>query len=288
MKRIFHLLVHRIAPAVIIVAGLFVAAYPWISDYVYKDRVSGLISEYQEAVENTDEKELAALRKNAEEYNERLRNDVQLLHDPFDGNAVVTVSRRYSSMLTLKNTQLLGVITIPKIGVELPIYRGTSAQVLESGIGHMEGTSIPVGGEGTHSALTGHTGLSDKKLFTDLDRLVKGDLFFLDVLGEKMCYRVCDINVVLPSDISKLSIDDEKDLCTLITCTPYGINSHRLLVCGKRCAYKSGMENIKKGSYVSDWRREYFLCIFIGVMCAAILIVVILLFRRKRRKKNER
>ena len=143
----------------------------------------------------------------------------------------------------------MGTISIPAIGVKLPIYHGTSEKILEKGIGHLEGTSLPIGGENTHTVLTGHTGLSNAKLFTDLTELEKGEVFFLNILGEQLVYQVDQIQKVLPSNLEELYIKKGKDYCTLVTCTPYGVNTHRLLVRGTRIQHGEDFidsQNIKK------------------------------------------
>ena len=282
MKR---LILNKILPMLIILTGVLVAAYPWISDYMYRSRVSGVITEYDNAVENTSENELKKLRKEAREYNKNLRKEVSALRDPFDENQMESISKKYSE-LPFKGSDVMGYVEIPKINVKLPIYHGTSSTVLESGVGHMEGTSLLVGGKSTHSVLTGHTGLSNKKMFTDLVEMEAGDLFFLRVLDETLCYRVAEINVVLPEDNEKLRIQTGRDLCTLLTCTPYGINDHRLLVTGERTEYAEGMEEGQPGNdYISDWQKEYLKCILVG-LAIVFLIFFMAKITRKYRKRN--
>lgn len=176
----------------------------------------------------------------------------------------------------------MGFIEIPKIDVNLPVFHGVSDQVLYNGAGHMIGSSLPIGGNGTHAVLTGHTGIPDRKLFTDLTKLETGDEFFITVLGDKMAYQVDSIQVIEPDDISWFSIDPDKDQVTLITCTPYGINDHRLLVTGHRVPYTEESENVSKAI---DWYQ------------AAVFVILVLLVlygiwrwvkKRKQRMSSEK
>ncbi len=289
MKKLKQLL-YKIIPFCIIIAGILIAAYPWISDYVYKGRTSGVITKYNEAIKKTSKEKLNKIRNEAKKYNRNLEQEVVTLHDPFTGDALTKMSKKYSSQLSIKGTDLLGYIEIPKINIKLPIYHGTSSTILSSGIGHLEGTSLPIGGKSTHAVLTGHSGLSSKKLFTDLEYLKKADLFFVNVLGDTLCYQVTEINIVLPDDISKLIIQDNKDLCTLVTCTPYGINSHRLLVIGTRTKYNEAMKKSQQGNkYLSKWKREYLICIMIGLLLGILIIIITrYIVKKKERLKNQR
>lgn len=285
------IIINKILPFFIIIAGILIAAYPWISNYIYESRVSEVRAQHDKAMEDTDGAQLKKIREEAEKYNASLKEKVICLKDPFDADMANAISEEYESRLSVKGSPVMGYIEIPKIGVNLPIYHGTSRTVLEAGTGHMEGTSLPIGGESTHSVLTGHTGLSDKKLFTDLDRMEKGDLFFIKVLGETLCYRITEINVVLPDDTDRLTIKEGKDLCTLITCTPYGINDQRLLVTGERTEYTEGMEDTqKRAEYTSKWGSEYFRYVFQGIITSCIMVNAVSFFRKRkgRNKKNEK
>ena len=271
----------------IIIAGILIAAYPWISDYVYRNRVSDVIVQYDETVKNANAKELENLRRKAEKYNKNLRKETVNLYDPFNVKVTGSTLDNYKSLLSVNGSALMGYVSIPKINVNLPIYHGTSQMTLQAGIGHLEGTSLPIGGKGAHSVLTGHTGLSEKKMFTDLDQIESGDLFFIKILDETLCYKVSEINIVTPNDMSKLQIQEGKDLCTLITCTPYGINDHRLLVTGIRTEYAGGPEAPQKEkNYISRWRMEYLICILTGLAVAFVFIIVKKLFTNRRIKKN--
>ena len=183
----------------------------------------------------------------------------------------------------------MGYVEIPKIDVNLPIYHGTSEEVLQKGIGHLVGSSLPIGGEGFHSVLTGHSGLAGAKLFSDLDQLVPGDTFFLHILGETLAYEVTEINTVLPYETELLLAVPGEDLCTLVTCTPYGVNSHRLLVRGSRVPYEKAMEEAletPKETVRSTWKENYLRGLAIGggsALGAVLLGLAIAWLRRRKR-----
>ena len=207
----------------VLVAGISILGYPMVSDWlsVYTAKVE--IADYTAAVEQEDTSQLDAMWKEAQEYNEALNGS--------SGTSVAS----YDDLLAV--TDAIGYLEIPKIGVYMPIYHGIDTEVLEKGIGHMPDTSLPVGGKSTHCVLSGHTGLPAAKILTDLDQMEEGDLFYLHVLGKTLAYKVDQIKVVLPEDTDDIQIVEGKDYVTLLTCTPYGINSHRLLVRGERTDY---------------------------------------------------
>ncbi len=213
--------------AVFILVGLGIMLYPTFSDWWNSLHASQSISEYVLAVENIDDTELQEMLAKAREYNTRMRSG--LVYDMSDEEYA-----EYESLLDISGTGIMGYISIPTINVNLPIYHGTSEEVLQVAAGHLAASSLPVGGEGTHSIISGHRGLPSAKLFTDLDKLVVGDTFVISILNEKLTYRVDQIKIVLPEDTSELQIESGKDYCTLVTCTPYGINTHRMLVRGHR------------------------------------------------------
>lgn len=277
-------------PKLVIVLGILIAIYPWISDYMYRDRMSNVILEYEKDIAKTNKRGLENLRKTAEAYNKDLTKQAVTLTDPFkEDTARNVLYKKYkSSELPIKEGELVGFIDIPRIGVYLPIYYGTDSSVLQSGIGQLKGSSLPVEGKSVHSVLTGHTGLNDKKLFTDLDQLVKGDLFFVSAFGKKLCFKVKAIEVVLPDNLEALYIKEGEDLCTLVTCTPYGINSHRLLVTGTITEYSESMEKEQtRGKYISNWKKEYMICVVIGLLMA-ITLGFIIKKRRQNAKKKEK
>ena len=194
----------------------------------------------------------------------------------------------YNNILNLDHSGVMGYLEIPCISVNLPIYHGTDAEILERGVGHLAASSIPVGGKSTHSVLTGHTGLSSAKLFTDLTEMKKEDLFFIHVLDRTLAYKVDQISVVRPEDTRKLQIVKGKDYVTLVTCTPYGVNDHRLLVRGVRTKYvKKQRSSLRPRNQDSQWMRTYKKAIAIGLMIVTALILLGKVFQKLHRKKTE-
>ena len=212
----------------ILLTGLSLLLYPTVSDYWNSFHQSRAIASYVEAVAEIDNTDYEKLWQEAVAYNEKLAEN--------SGRWTLTEEEQeeYDQLLNISDTGIMGYIEIPKIKVSLPIYHGTDEAILQIAIGHIPGSSLPVGGKGTHCVVSGHRGLPSAKLFTDLDQLEEGDLFMMRVLDETLTYEVDQIRIVEPEDLSDLEIDKDKDLCTLVTCTPYGINSHRLLVRGHR------------------------------------------------------
>lgn len=207
--------------------GVCVLLYPALSDFWNSKTQSRAITNYESVLENLKPEDYAAMFEKAHAYNQALyETDFPLL----DYSQVTG----YYDTLRLEDNEMIGYLKIDRIGVELPVYHGTSAEVLNNGVGHLEGSSLPVGGENTHCVMSAHRGLPSAKLFTDLDRLEKGDTFQIIVLNQVLTYQVDFITVIEPTDISHLNIIEGGDYCTLFTCTPYGINTHRLLVRGVR------------------------------------------------------
>lgn len=215
---------------VVFLVGLSLLLYPTVSDYWNSMHQSKAIAGYAEAVADLDDDIYEQLWADAQSYNETLIES--------GGPRELTDEEReeYEAQLNVSGNGIIGYIEIPKISCSLPIYHGTDEGVLQIAIGHIEGSSLPVGGESTHCVLSGHRGLPSAKLFTDLDQLVEGDTFVLRVLDETLTYEVDQILIVLPNELEALQIEEGKDYCTLVTCTPYGVNSHRLLVRGHRVA----------------------------------------------------
>ncbi|WP_432630868.1 class C sortase [Brotaphodocola sp.] len=220
----------------ILLAGGGLLAYPSVSNYVNEKNSSRAIATYQDAVGELGEADYSKELNEAQEYNIRLAQSYTNL-----ASAVSAETERadnpYENLLNVGGTGVMGEIKIPVIHVDLPIYHGTDEGVLQIGVGHLKGSSLPVGGTGTHAVLSGHRGLPSAKLFTDLDRLQTGDVFYLRVLGEILEYQIDQIEVVLPEKLDQIEIDPERDLVTLVTCTPYGVNSHRILIRGARIDY---------------------------------------------------
>ena len=261
-------------------AGVGIFIYPALSNYLAQREQKEVIEEYAQTVEQIDKDKMARQWELAEEYNETLLGDP--VHDPFIPGTGYALPDNYESVLNVNKDGVMGYLKIPKIKVDLPIYHGTSTEVLERGIGHLAASSFPIGGKSTHAVLTGHTGLSSAKLFTDLTEMKKGDLFFIHVLDKKLAYRVDQINVIRPENTRKLQIIDGKDYVTLLTCTPYGVNDHRLLVRGIRTEYHEKEELTKERPHYSQWMEVYRRAILIGLLIVSRKVYVKIKGRRKR------
>lgn len=211
----------------IFVLGIGIMLYPVLSDYVNRRHSSKVITEYHNFIEGLDSEKLRKDVEEAEEYNQTLAKTPDAFYKPW-------LIEGYHQTLNITGTGIMGYISIDKIGVELPIYHGVEQEVLQIGVGHLPGTSFPVGGSSTHAVLSGHRGLPSAKLFTDLDKLEVGDSFTITIHDVELTYVIDQVKIVLPTEAEDLKIEDGKDYCTLLTCTPYGINSHRLLVRGAR------------------------------------------------------
>ena len=265
--------------------GIVIMLYPAVSSIINAKNQSQVIDGYVEKVESFSDGRIESLWKQAVQYNKKLKNSTVVMTDPFDEEAVKITSQEYEDTLNIDETGLMAFIDISKIGVHLPIYHGTGESVLAKAVGHLQGTSFPIGGKDTHSVLSAHTGLAKAKLFTDLDELAIGDTFYITVLDEVMTYKIYDIEIVEPEDISSLKIEDGKDLCTLVTCTPYGVNSHRLLVHGERIptlgeAEPELMTTLQ--TVVFAW--EYLL--IGGVLFLGAMVLLIFLIRRRQERKR--
>lgn len=212
----------------IFLSGVILLVYPTFANWWNSWNAADASGRYMEQVDSLDKKVRDDIKNQAKQYNQNLLNS-------FSGFALTDVElNEYSKLLTIDDNPIMGTITIPSIKVDLPIYHGTSDKALAVGAGHLEGSSLPIGGIGTHAVITGHRGLPSAKLFTDLDQVVEGDYVILKVLSETITYQIDQINIVLPSEVQSLAIDPDKDLLTLVTCTPYGVNSHRMLLTGHR------------------------------------------------------
>ena len=227
-------------------AALGLTLYPVISNYVNRKYASEIYTAYQEAIAQTDDTKLEQERDRAAAYNQAL-----ISGNGFTQDALQSASESYDSILNLASDGMMGYVEIPIISVRLPIYHGTGDGVLRKGVGHLLGSSLPIGGGSTHSILSGHSGMASQTMFTDLEQMEIGDVFYLRVLGDVLAYQVSEINTVLPTDTSLLGIWEGQDNCTLVTCTPYGINTHRLLVTGKRIE-DTEAEQIASGAKAAD------------------------------------
>lgn len=262
--------------AVVFLIGLSLLLYPTISDYWNSLRQSRAISSYTEVIANLDKERYDKIWNEAREYNTNLiqRENHYLLTEE--------QKNTYDSLLNVEGNGIMGYIEIPSIGVTLPLYHGTAESVLQVAIGHLEWTSLPVGGEGSHCVVSGHRGLPSSRLFTDLDQLVEGDLFMIRVLDEVLTYEVDQILIVEPQQTDALLIQKGEDLVTLVTCTPYGINSHRLLVRGHRI---ENLEEAKTIHATADAVQIEPLIIAPLVAIPMLLVLLIALLIPKRRRK---
>ena len=262
-------------------AGFLICIFPVISNIVERQRQADAVATYRQTMEKEDEKEIEEKWRQANEYNE-------MLFQAKGGIVEETEEKKYEELLNIHGTDIMGSLEIPKIQVELPIYHGTEDEVLSNGIGHLEGTSLPIGGENTHSVLTGHRGLPSSKLLVRLDEMKIGDLFFIHTYKEVMAYKVEEIMVVKPEDTAWMEIKGEKDLVSLVTCTPFGINSHRLIVTGHRVDYKE-KEYIKIKPQLPSV-REIIVTVFPILFVVSIVVIEIKnriqTYRRQRRRKR--
>ena len=265
-----------ILAAVCGVAALGLLLYPLVGELVSEKYHSDVETTYTAAIEDTDAAELTAQREAAEQYNAMLSGATIT-----EGGASAP-PLAYAQQLTVGG--VMAYVDIPEIGVYLPVQHGTDAETLERAVGHVAGTSLPVGGSSTHAVLSAHSGLASSKLFSDIDQLAGGDMFYIHVLGEVLAYKVDTINTVLPTDTSLLQIEDGKDLVTLVTCTPFGVNTHRLLVRGHRVPYVPELvvENGKTPKAASSWTQHYLTGLGIGLGAVAVAGSGYFLMRRKR------
>lgn len=261
---------------VIFIIGFALCCLPIIWNVIEQRHQSDAVATYQNAVSKKDDTKLKEIMDNAAAYNDMLYQTGGAVVDNFDTEILSDES--YEKQLNISGNGTMGSLDIPKINVELPIYHGTDDTVLSNGIGHLQGTSLPVGGANTHCVLTGHRGLPSSKLLIRLDEMVEGDLFFLRIGNETLAYKVNKIQIVEPEDVSGLQIEAGEDLVTLVTCTPYGINTHRLLVTGKRVEYKKAQHDEIKQELPSVRELIFFLLPF---LFAAIAIGLYLWNRRE-------
>ena len=234
--------VRDILPVLVILAGLLVLLYPTISNYLIEQNASRAVASYDQAAVDLSAQEREHMLARAHAYNDALAASSGA-PTASEGGEPAQAVEAYEDLLNLNGDGMMGYIIIPKMNVELPVYHGVEERVLQVGVGHMESSSLPVGGESTHAALSGHRGLPSAKLFTDLDQMEEGDQFYIKIVGETLAYEVHSIETVLPTETESLAIQPGEDLVTLITCTPYGINSHRLLVHAHRIPYVPEMED---------------------------------------------
>ena len=272
----------------VILLGAGAAAYPLIASINNEHAQSLVQVEYEEKLEQLDTSEIDAALAAAREYNKTI-STVQIE----DIDKLKAELPPYEDLLNLANNGIMGYIEIPAIDIDLPIYHGTTGAAMEKGAGHMEGTSLPVGGIGTHAVISAHSGMASAKLFTDLDKLEIGDIFIITVCNQKLAYEVDNIAVVEPTDIDLIRIDTQQDYVTLLTCTPYGVNTHRLLVRGHRVemAEEAIAEVEEKAEpTASTWIEKYEQGILIGVaiFLGLLLIALLVYFIKRRKDKKEK
>lgn len=273
----------KILIAILFLAGLSLLLYPFVANQWNNYRQERLISNYEQVVA---EKEAAgtldydAEWEKATEYNDELLPSI--LPDAFAVAEATDEDSAYMSSLNIAGDGIMGTVEIPKIKITLPIFHGTDEEVLEKAAGHLEGSSLPVGGENTHAVITAHRGLPSAALFTDLDKLQKGDHFLIHVLDDTLCYQVDKITVVDPKDTKDMVVEEGMDLVTLLTCTPYGVNSHRMLVRGHRVPYVPGVEDESIPLNNMSLHTNYILWIVVGLLITGIFSF----FLYKREKKR--
>lgn len=263
--------------SLIFLAGLGFLLYPTVSNLWNRAHQSRAIATYTKQVEKLDDSQNKEMLKAARKYNK------SLLKKSDHWKLSKKDKKKYESLLDVSGTGIMGYIEVPKIDCSLPIYHGTDEGALQIAIGHLEGSSLPVGGKSTHCVLSGHRGLPSARLFTDLDQMEEGDVFVLNVLGRKLAYEVDQIKVVLPDEMSDLEIVQGKDLCTLVTCTPYGINTHRLLVRGHRTKYIE--ETVVRVQREAE-KKETGIWLLAGGGAVFLIIIIIVVVKRRRKRRN--
>ena len=258
------------------VVALGLLLYPLVGEFLSEKYHSDVETTYTAAIEGTDDTELTTQRQAAQQYNAMLANAT------ISEGGASAPPLAYAEQLTVGG--VMAYVDIPKISVYLPVQHGTGAETLEKSVGHVVGTSLPVGGSSTHAVLSAHSGLASSKLFSDIDQLAVGDVFYIRVLGDTLVYEVDSIHTVLPTDTSLLQIEDGKDYVTLVTCTPFGVNTHRLLVRGHRIPYtpEQATAAAAEKPVASSWTRHYLTGLGIGLGAVAVIGGAYFLVRRVR------
>jgi len=250
--------------------ALGLTLYPLISTAYNESHRSEIQTHYEEKVMDTDRSKLMEELQKAHAYNRNLTD--------YSQEALLEAENEYKDCLNLMGDGIMGYVKVPKINVQLPIYHGTNADTLEVGVGHLLGSSLPVGGNNTHSVLTAHSGMATDKMFSDLPQMEEGDVFYLEILGETLAYQIDQIKTVTPYDTTYLSIVDGDDLCTLVTCTPFGVNTHRLLVRGTRIPYEEAIEIQEEIEAVTEpastWEQHYVRGILLGIGGSVFLLLL--------------
>ena len=275
---------------IIFLAGLSLLLYPFVANQWNNYRQKQLISSYEQTVSQKEASngiDYDAELKKAEAYNEALLPSI--LPDSFAIADASEEDQTYMNTLNIAGDEMMGIVEIPKIDIKLPIYHTTKEDVLKQAAGHLEGSSLPIGGKSTHSVISAHRGLPSASLFTDLDQLKKGDHFLIHVLNKTLCYEVDKISVVKPEETSALAVEEGEDLVTLLTCTPYGVNTERLLVRGHRVPYEEQKVADEKTPLSGiSLHTNYLLWVIIGLVITTIFILMLYLKEKKlQKKKNE-
>lgn len=278
--------------ALVFLIALGITLYPLISNWYNQRHQSQIHTQYMESLEQADHSQLEDAKARADAYNQTLLSGTQL-SDGYTQEALMSAETDYENQLNIAGDGIMGYVEIPAIQVNLPIFHGTGQDALDRGAGHLLGSSLPVGGESTHSVISAHSGVATQRLFSDLDQLKENDVFYLNVAGEVLAYQVDQIKTVLPHDTTYLNVVDGEDYCTLVTCTPFGINTHRLLVRGSRISYEEAevliqTQVLEEAPRASTWVKQYILGIGIGVGIVSLLGVGFLFFKsRIKRGKYE-
>lgn len=287
-----------IAIVLIFVIGLGIMSYPLVSSMINNSNFREGMNDYTQAVKEIKKEDYSKFFADANKYNKSLTT-TSIITDPFDEKAYKAIGARYNNVLNVDGKGLIGYVIIPRIDVNLPIYHGSSKKVLENGAGHLRNTSMPIGGKSTHAVISAHTGFPDQTFFDNLTDIVKGDVFYIKVLDKTLAYKVDQIKVVLPEETENLRIIPYEDHVTLLTCTPYGVNTHRLLVRGVRTKYipeeQAKAKEIKQAPFekcfyflgykIPYWVAGLFIVGF--VLVVAIIVIVIVRKNNKRAKKKK-
>ena len=273
-------LINKIISFMALLCGIIALSYPHISQYLSEKNSTQAINEYTQKMKQLTVEKQEEMWKEAEEYNENLTGSP--VHDPFVPGSGIVMPDNYYEVLNVGGT--MAAIEIPKINVNLPIYHGTNEKVLNKAVGHMEGSALPIGGKGLHSVITGHTGLAHAKIFTDLTELVEGDCFYIKVLGRTLAYEVDQIAIINPAQTEYLKVVEGEDHVTLLTCTPYGINSHRLLVRGNRIPYDPS----KKETPNRGVTNEQQLLLWVAIITAGVVVGIIIVVEGVQKRKGNR
>ena len=256
-------------------AGIILLLYPSVANYWNSFHQTRAIAAYTEIVSNMSSEDYKKILDSAREYNKGItETGIRWVFTDADRAA-------YEKELSIDESGIMGYVSIPKFHVRAPIYHGTDESILQKAIGHIENSSLPVGGKGTHTMISGHRGLPSARLFTDIDKMKEGDTWTITVLNETLTYECDQIRIVLPEDLSDLTIEEDKDLCTLITCTPYGVNSHRLLVRGHRVPNANGSADITADAIQIE---PIYIAPFLAIPMIIVLIIVLLLSTRKAKR----